>query len=62
MPKERVIASLDIGSSKIRTVVAIADGNQDQHVPNVIGVGISPSLGIRKGQVIDVEPKPSDLK
>lgn len=55
MPKERVLASLDIGSSKIRTVVAITDGSQEQSVPNVIGVGLSPSLGIRKGQVIDVE-------
>lgn len=56
MPKERVIASLDVGSSKIRTVVAIAESaTQDRHVPNVIGVGLSPSLGIRKGQVIDVE-------
>ena len=55
MPKERVLASLDIGSSKIRTVVAIADGSSDHTVPNVIGVGLSPSLGIRKGQVIDVE-------
>jgi cell division protein FtsA len=55
MPKERVLAALDIGSAKIRTVVAIADGAQDYSVPNVIGVGLSPSLGIRKGQVIDVE-------
>ncbi|MDD3896711.1 MAG: cell division protein FtsA [Candidatus Peribacteraceae bacterium] len=55
MPKERVLASLDIGSAKIRTIVAVADGKSDQDVPNVIGVGISPSLGIRKGHVIDVE-------
>lgn len=56
MPKERVIASLDIGSSKVRTVVAVTDGSSgDQLVPNVIGVGLSPSLGIRKGNVIDVE-------
>ncbi len=55
MPKERVLASLDIGSSKIRTVVAIAEGGQEPMVPSVIGVGLSPSLGIRKGQVIDVE-------
>src|SRR3989344_1571553 len=55
MPKERVLASLDIGSSKIRTVVAIAEGGQDRNVPNVMSVGLSPSLGIRKGQVIDVE-------
>jgi len=55
MPRERVLASLDIGSSKIRTVVAVSDGGGEQNVPNVIGVGISPSLGIRKGHVIDVE-------
>ena len=55
MPKERVLASLDIGSAKVRTIVAVADGEHEQEVPNVIGVGISPSLGIRKGNVIDVE-------
>lgn len=55
MPKERVLASLDIGSAKIRTVVAVAEGDRDQEVPNIIGVGISPSLGMRKGNVIDVE-------
>lgn len=55
MPRERVLASLDIGSSKIRTIVAVVDGQQEQVVPNVIGVGISPSLGMRKGHVIDVE-------
>ncbi len=55
MPKERVLASLDIGSSKIRTIVAVVDGAQEQEVPNVIGVGLSPSLGMRKGHVIDVE-------
>ena len=31
------------------------DGERGQQVPNVIGVGISPSLGMRKGNVIDVE-------
>ena len=56
MPKERVIASLDIGSAKIRVVVAVVNGGQEEYrVPNVIGVGLSPSLGMRKGHVIDVE-------
>lgn len=56
MPKERVLASLDIGSSKIRTVIAVVDGTQQvERIPNVIGVGLSPSLGMRKGHVIDVE-------
>jgi cell division protein FtsA len=56
MPKERVVASLDIGSAKIRTVIAVVDGGEgDRRIPNVIGVGVSPSLGMRKGHVIDVE-------
>jgi cell division protein FtsA len=55
MPKERVLASLDIGSAKIRTVVAVVDAESEGGVPNVIGVGTSPSLGMRKGHVIDVE-------
>lgn len=50
-----MIASLDVGSSKIRTVVAVADGEKDHSVPNIIGVGLSPSTGIRRGQVIDVD-------
>src|SRR3989338_8979182 len=55
MPRERVVASLDIGSAKIRTIVAIVDGGENHAIPNVIGVGLSPSLGMHKGHVIDVE-------
>jgi cell division protein FtsA len=53
MPQERVLASLDVGSFKIRTVVAVVE--DEKQAPNIIGVGLSPSLGMRKGQVIDVE-------
>ena len=53
MAKPRVVASLDIGSSKIRTVVGTLE--EDTGNPNVIGVGIAPSTGLRKGAVIDVE-------
>ena len=53
MSKVRLIAGLDVGSSKIRTVVGTID--EKTLTPNVIGVGIAPSPGMRKGQVIDVE-------
>jgi len=53
MAKSRIIASVDIGSSKIRTVVAAMD--EMSQVPNIIGVGLSPSTGTRKGMVMDVE-------
>src|SRR3989338_9785938 len=53
MAKSRVLASLDIGSSKIRTVVGTIDDKSE--VLNVIGVGTAISSGLRKGSVIDVE-------
>lgn len=53
MAKSPIVASLDIGSSKIRTVVAIYD--KDSPFPNIIGVGVAPSTGLRKGAVVDVE-------
>lgn len=53
MAKAKIIASIDIGSSKIRTVVGTI--GEESPVPNIIGVGIAPSTGLRKGSVIDVE-------
>lgn len=53
MAKSRTIASLDIGSSKIRAVIGSLDG--ESQVPNIIGVGVAPCSGLRKGLVIDVE-------
>lgn len=53
MPKHRIIAGLDIGNSKIRVAVAVID--QESSTPNIIGVGVCPSGGLRKGNVIDVE-------
>lgn len=59
MAKHRVIAGLDIGNSKIRVAVAVMD--EQSSIPNVIGVGISPSGGLRKGHVIDVEETVSNI-
>lgn len=53
MAKRKIVASIDIGNSKIRTVVGLQEDGSP--VPNIIGVGISPSTGLRKGAVIDVE-------
>jgi cell division protein FtsA len=53
MARPKIVASLDIGSSKIRTVVGLQEN--ESPVPNIIGVGIAPSTGLRKGAVIDVE-------
>ncbi|MBU2523933.1 cell division protein FtsA [Patescibacteria group bacterium] len=59
MAKSRIVASLDIGSSKNRTVVASIEDKDS--TPNIIGVGISPSSGMRKGSVIDVEATINDI-
>lgn len=51
MAKRRIIAGLDMGNSKIRVAVGLVEGDREV---NIIGVGVSPSNGLRKGNVIDV--------
>lgn len=51
-PKEQIIAGLDVGSHKVVAVVGEvkADGSVE-----IIGVGSSPSNGLRKGVVVSVQ-------
>ncbi|PIZ74292.1 cell division protein FtsA [Candidatus Peregrinibacteria bacterium CG_4_9_14_0_2_um_filter_41_14] len=53
MARQRIIASIDLGNAKIRTVVGTID--EKTGLPLIIGVGISPAHGLRRGMVIDVE-------
>jgi len=53
MRKSDGVIGLDIGSGTIRTVIA-APG-KDRDVPRVIGVGVAPSSGVRRGSVVDME-------
>ena len=52
MPKEKIVAGLDIGSSKITTIIATLalEGKV-----SVIGVSSVPSKGIKKGVVVDID-------
>lgn len=59
MPKEQIIAGLDIGSAKIRTVIALLE--EEKRMPNIIGVGVAPSTGMRKGNIIDVDEAISNI-
>lgn len=52
MPRDRTISSIDIGSSKVTTLIA-SIGEED--TVNVLGVSTVPSRGLRKGQVVDIE-------
>ncbi len=52
MPREKIITGIDIGSTKISTVVASVSDNR----VSVIGVsGNIPSKGINKGNVVDID-------
>lgn len=49
----RVIAGIDVGSSKIATI--IAQHNPEEEKINVIGASSVPSSGVRKGQIVNIE-------
>ncbi|PID69992.1 cell division protein FtsA [bacterium DOLZORAL124_38_8] len=53
MAQQKIFAALDIGSSKIRTVVGVVE--EKKNIVNIIGVGVAPSQGIRKGIVSDMD-------
>jgi cell division protein FtsA len=53
MPKDRnLVVGLDIGTTKVCAIVAEMNGGQ---AVDIIGVGHSPSRGLRKGVVVDIE-------
>lgn len=51
MAKDKVICSIDVGSSKIATLIASID---ETGKINLIGVSATPSRGVRKNQVVDI--------
>jgi len=52
MSREGILAGLDIGSSKVRMLVAELDSGLS---PKVIGLGETPAEGIRRGLLVDLE-------
>jgi len=52
MGTDEIVVGLDIGSGKVCTV--IGELGEDDQI-EIIGIGTSPSLGIRKGVIIDLE-------
>lgn len=53
MSKGDIIVGVDVGSSNVRTVIAQIFPEEEN--PRIIGVGVAPSFGIRKGAVVDLE-------
>ena len=50
---ERIITAIDIGSSKIATIVGIETKDSDEL--RIIGFNSAPSKGIKKGLIVDIE-------
>lgn len=50
--KDKVVCGIDVGSSKIATLIASVDENGKI---NLIGVSSTTSKGVRKSQVVDIE-------
>ncbi len=52
MAKDKVVCGIDVGSSKIATLIATI--GEDERI-NLIGVAATNSKGIKKGQIVDIE-------
>jgi cell division protein FtsA len=52
MNKENYIVTIDIGSANIRTIIAQI---VDDRKPRIVGVGVVPSSGMRRGAVVEIE-------
>ncbi len=60
MPKrDHILVGLDIGTTKICAIVAEVT---EDNVVNIIGVGSSPSRGLRKGVVVNIESTVESIK
>lgn len=53
MAQEHIVVGLDVGTQFVRTVVG--QRGEDGPEPAILGVGVTPSGGLRRGIVVDVE-------
>ena len=57
--EDTIIVGIDIGTSKVCTLIARAD---DQKRFHMLGVGIEPSKGIRKGAIVDLNQASKSIR
>jgi cell division protein FtsA len=55
---DNIVVGLDIGTTKICAVVGEVSGNKI----NIIGIGTHPSIGLRKGVVVNIESTVESIK
>lgn len=53
MQHSKIINAIDVGSSKITTIIGQYFPEENKH--NIVAVSSSPALGFRKGQIINLE-------
>jgi len=57
MTKSRIVAGIELGSDKVATLisqVAVDPVSMETSI-NIMGAAVSPSRGIKKGQIVDIE-------
>lgn len=59
MARDSVVIGLDIGTTKVCTVIGHAD---DEGIVTISGVGLAPSRGVKKGVVVDVDDTVSAIR
>ncbi|MFW6256800.1 MAG: cell division protein FtsA [Bacillota bacterium] len=59
MSKRKIIAGIDIGTTKICAI--ISEVTEDE-ILEIIGIGLSPSHGLRKGVVVDIDKTSKAIK
>jgi len=59
-PKSEIIVGLDVGTTKICAVVGEISGSGSDI--NIIGIGTHPSIGLRKGVVVNIESTVESIK
>jgi cell division protein FtsA len=59
MSRRNKIAAIDVGTTKVCTIMADWDGSSS---PRILGVGIAPSRGLQKGMVVDVNEAKESIR
>lgn len=54
MSRQQLLAGIDIGSTKIATVIASLEDEGEEKI-KILGVSSVPSKGVRKGQIVNIE-------
>jgi len=57
--RRKIVTGLDIGTTKICALIAEVDGNNNIEI---VGIGLAPSNGLRKGIVVDIDKTSHAIK